>query len=271
MRGAALGLVLLACRPIGQAEPAAPSPDACIAAHERDQGLVIRARAFADRAFEQSSGAYVQWRGSRDSPVHVAVSRRAGDVVHAAEFTADTAAAALPRLPSGDYELVVTRDGLRRAAGFAVEDGAVTVVDIVAVHPEPKPAYRRAAGALPSDVLLEYRAGACHGSCPVYRVTVYLDGRVRWQGRRHVRARGVRWARLKPAALASLRGWLACIAPLPSYHHPGVAGLPEIDLRFRGSGGVHEFSLNHYDVPDVMYGHVAGLTRVLGLERWLDR
>lgn len=123
---------------------------------------------------------------------------------------------------------------------------------------EPRP--------LPRGVLLRYASRGCHGTCPVFRVVVHEDGRIRWYGRRHVRARGHRVARLTPQALATLRAWLACLAPLPATSALSAHDLPRL-LQFRLDDATYAFSIDW--VGDRGTDHVLRqIDGVLELDRW---
>lgn len=66
---------------------------------------------------------------------------------------------------------------------------------------------------IPANAKLELSRGACYGPCPVYTVTIDAQGRVEWDGEKHVEHVGLRrkqldsldalrdlWRRLDPAA-----------------------------------------------------------------------
>jgi len=47
-----------------------------------------------------------------------------------------------------------------------------------------------------SDVVMTLERSQCFGSCPAYKVTIYGDGRVVYQGKSHVRVEGVQTAKI---------------------------------------------------------------------------
>lgn len=62
------------------------------------------------------------------------------------------------------------------------------------------------AGAVPSAPLLaSLERTACYGVCPVYLVKVFTDGRVEWEGRKHVKVKGQQIAQLNSQGLAALK------------------------------------------------------------------
>jgi len=56
----------------------------------------------------------------------------------------------------------------------------------------------------PQSVVIRLERGPCYGSCPVYGVTLYGDGTVRYDGKDHVRVRGSHTAVIDPDAVRSL-------------------------------------------------------------------
>jgi hypothetical protein len=54
------------------------------------------------------------------------------------------------------------------------------------------------------SVVIRLERGPCYGSCPVYGVTLYGDGTVRYDGKDHVRVRGSQTAVIAPDAVRSL-------------------------------------------------------------------
>jgi hypothetical protein len=56
----------------------------------------------------------------------------------------------------------------------------------------------------PQSVVIRLERGPCYGTCPVYGVTLYGDGTVRYDGKDHVRVRGSQTAVIAPDAVRSL-------------------------------------------------------------------
>src|SRR5580698_7989698 len=54
-------------------------------------------------------------------------------------------------------------------------------------HPEPAPATQ----TIPDDTVITLQRGNCEGGCPVYRVMIFANGDVIWQGRGRVARLGV--------------------------------------------------------------------------------
>jgi hypothetical protein len=75
---------------------------------------------------------------------------------------------------------------------------ALAAADASAPVPSP-----RAGGA--SRVMATLSRGACLGTCPQYKVVIYSDGRVEWNGEYFVKVKGKASARLDGGALAALK------------------------------------------------------------------
>lgn len=57
------------------------------------------------------------------------------------------------------------------------------------------------AAALDSSLVASLERGPCRGTCPVYRVELYGDGKVRFDGKQHVGTIGTRNGSTTPAAI----------------------------------------------------------------------
>ena len=56
----------------------------------------------------------------------------------------------------------------------------------------------------PRSVVISLERGPCYGTCPVYRVTIYGDGTVRYDGTNHVRVTGSQAAVIAPERVKAL-------------------------------------------------------------------
>ncbi len=73
-------------------------------------------------------------------------------------------------------------------------------VFLLCVVPLPSTAYD------PQSVVISLERGPCFGSCPVYRVVMYGDGTVRYDGKDHVRLRGSQTAVIASENVKELAG-----------------------------------------------------------------
>lgn len=96
--------------------------------------------------------------------------------------------------------------------------------------------------------MLALERGPCHGTCPVYGVQLFADGRVRFTGTRFVKPVGTDSARVDAARVASLHAAFAerKFGTLPSTIEYGakacgqyVADLSTVVLTMRHESGSH--------------------------------
>jgi hypothetical protein len=143
----------------------------------------------------------------------------------------------------------------------------------VSVGAKPPTAATTANGA--ARVVATLERTACFGTCPMYRLTIYADGRVDWDGRGFVKVKGKAGAHLTPAALAELRrafaaaGYFELRGPFDCYE---VTDNPSANLSY--DDGRRTRTIQHY------YGcstkGVAALTtledridEIVGSVRWV--
>ncbi|MEP6833044.1 MAG: DUF6438 domain-containing protein [Gemmatimonas sp.] len=63
-----------------------------------------------------------------------------------------------------------------------------------------------------SSLVASLERGPCHGTCPVYRVEIYGDGKVRFEGKQHVGDMGIRNGTTTTAAIQSFMRSVAATA-----------------------------------------------------------
>ena len=100
-----------------------------------------------------------------------------------------------------------------------------------------------AMGERPASVeTITYERGPCHGTCPVYRVTVSSNGRGTFEGIQHTAATGTRSFRATTAQWAEFKRRLAADRPVGEVMLDGpercamyATDLPTIDVRWSGA------------------------------------
>lgn len=75
------------------------------------------------------------------------------------------------------------------------------VVFLALIAPLAMPAAAQGAGA---EVAVTLERGACFGACPVYKVTIYTDGTVVFEGQAHVDAEGQQTTTIEPQVVEQL-------------------------------------------------------------------
>jgi hypothetical protein len=104
------------------------------------------------------------------------------------------------------------------------------------------PSARKPEASGPAAEVVSLRRTACYGRCPVYTVTLYEDGQLRWEGERHVATVGVDTAQLSPAEVTAVKalfekaGWKTFE---PSYDRHDVTDLPSAVVRYGGKTVQH--------------------------------
>ncbi|HEY0881896.1 MAG TPA: DUF6438 domain-containing protein [Archangium sp.] len=80
-------------------------------------------------------------------------------------------------------------------------------------------------------LLVAMERGPCFGACPVYRVEVFTDGRVRFEGRRHVKMKETVETRLSGEQLAAISERIKNLGfKWGDYNDPSVTDLPSVRL-----------------------------------------
>jgi hypothetical protein len=76
----------------------------------------------------------------------------------------------------------------------------------------------------------------CFGECPIYKVTVYADGTVQYDGKDHVKVKGRRVWQIEPATIEHLRESFARVefGALPDYPNSDCTDLPRVVLALDG-------------------------------------
>lgn len=127
-------------------------------------------------------------------------------------------------------------------------------------------------------VLATLERTACFGTCPVYRVTVYSDGRVEWEGREFVKVRGKAAGRLDAAGLRKLREAFAAARYFDlrgEFDCREVTDNPSANTSF--SDGTRSRAIRHYYGCSSPAGAAALTTlesridEIVGSARWVGR
>lgn len=84
---------------------------------------------------------------------------------------------------------------------------------------------------------VSYATSACYGTCPVYSVTVYADGRGAFHGERFTAVAGDRIFRVTPAQYADFRRRLERFRLRGVSCRSSATDLPTISLRWHDRGG----------------------------------
>jgi hypothetical protein len=115
---------------------------------------------------------------------------------------------------------------------------------------------------------------ACFGWCPIYKLTVFRDGVVEYEGEDFVKTKGKATGRLAPEALAALdelfatHGYLALDDAYTDY---SVTDMPSVNTSY--SSGGRTKAIKHYlgdsKAPAALAEVENGIDRIVHVEQWI--
>ncbi|HEX7504741.1 MAG TPA: DUF6438 domain-containing protein [Syntrophales bacterium] len=125
----------------------------------------------------------------------------------------------------------------------------------------------------PQSVVISIERGPCFGSCPVYRVTMYGDGTVRYDGKDHVRVRGSQTAIIasdKVKQLADEIEKIGFFSLRDSYTEVSVTDAPTVVLYVAVDGKKKQMKhyLGDFKAPKTLETIETRIDEVAGTGRW---
>jgi hypothetical protein len=148
----------------------------------------------------------------------------------------------------------------------------VAVVPPVPPPPPPPPTV-----AAPAPVLLaSLERGPCYGTCPVYTVTVYRDGKVEYVGTDYVKTKGKASDTLTAEQVAALDKLFTddhYLAYKDSYEHVDWTDAPSARTSYVPLGATAAKTVGHYygdtHAPDSLSKLEAAFDTTVHTERWV--
>ena len=132
----------------------------------------------------------------------------------------------------------------------------------------PAPVATPPAPAVAGHVLLaSLQRGACYGTCPIYTVTVYRDGKVEYDGEEYVKKKGKATGTVTPAQMAALDKLFTddhYLAYNTEYTHYDVTDNPSAKTAYRPLGATKTKTVDHY------YGDMKAPESLSKLEEQFD-
>ncbi|HEX2691137.1 MAG TPA: DUF6438 domain-containing protein [Kofleriaceae bacterium] len=135
-----------------------------------------------------------------------------------------------------------------------------------ACHPSPSPRH---------EPLATLERTPCFGFCPVYKVTIFRDGIVDYEGIRFVKTQGHATGHLDAGQLVQLRalfqqnGYLQLAS---SYQRPDVTDLPSVYTSYSPAPDQTK-SIRHYlgdrSAPEALTRVEEGIDRIVNIEQWI--
>jgi hypothetical protein len=116
---------------------------------------------------------------------------------------------------------------------------------------------------------------ACHGFCPIYKVTVFRDGAVDYEGTRFVKTKGSAQGKLAPEQLAALDQLFQSNHYLglhDAYEEYKVTDMPSIHTSYVPAGGKAK-TVRHYvgdrSAPSELTAVEQGIDWIVDIEHWI--
>lgn len=124
-------------------------------------------------------------------------------------------------------------------------------------------------GDAPSPLLFALERGRCFGRCPVYRLEVFEDGRVRFEGRLHVAVTEPVEARLPAAEVARLVRRLEQpgFDRWVDYAQPTTTDQPTVTLTYKGVTIRHD--RGDANAPAALTALEDDLDALVGTQPWV--
>ena len=143
------------------------------------------------------------------------------------------------------------------------------------------PAIATAQQPIPDDLVISLQRGNCEGGCPVYRVLIFANGDVIWQGRGRVARPGVA---LSAVERDQIRALLQDFDSIDYFHLENIYGFRGTGCRSTtpgasmvitslSMGGVSRI-LSHYqgcagEIPDRLTALENSIDKVVNAARWI--
>jgi len=161
----------------------------------------------------------------------------------------------------------------------------VTLVALVAVlaaacggASAPPPALSNTASgpaAAAHEPLATIERTACFGWCPVYKVTIFRDGALDYEGKRYVRTKGPASGHLSPEQIAALDALFQNSRYLDfkdAYQEHSMTDSPSTYTSYTPAGGKPK-SVKHYHgdatAPKQLGAVEDGIDRIIEIEQWI--
>ena len=127
-----------------------------------------------------------------------------------------------------------------------------------------------------SDVVLSLERGPCFGACPVYRLTVYGDGRVIYEGIRFVSVEGTRTATVSEDKVRQIIGEFYAIDYFSlhdEYTHVNATDMPSATTSITIGGKTKTVIHYHGDfsAPDELTALEDKIDEIVSTRQWVEQ
>src|SRR5690349_20504797 len=146
---------------------------------------------------------------------------------------------------------------------------------IVVVAVGCRPPAPETASAAPGAPFVSMSREVCFGECPIYRIAVYRDGTVRYEGEAYVARRGRYTGTVSEAQIRELDALFTdhrFFGLADAYTHADWTDYPSVKLGYVSPDGRAKV-VDHYhgdvSAPLVLAILENGVDRIVGVERWV--
>jgi hypothetical protein len=126
-----------------------------------------------------------------------------------------------------------------------------------------------------SDLVITLERTACHGTCPVYKLTIEGNGDVIYVGQDFVQVKGKQTASLSPAQIQDLVSAFeqAKIFTLPDYTHEDTTDSPSVITSITLNGKTK--TVNHYygdnSAPQTLFDLESKIDEITNSKQWTGK
>lgn len=151
----------------------------------------------------------------------------------------------------------------------------VVLVACSAAPPKSEPPSNTGGETAPHAPVATIARTACFGWCPVYKLTVYRDGTVEYEGEQYVKTQGKATGHLEPDRIGALdtlftsHGYLGFAS---SYEDYSVTDMPSVETSYTPAGGTTK-TVRHYlgdgHAPKALGEVEDGIDKIVNIEQWI--
>ena len=123
-----------------------------------------------------------------------------------------------------------------------------------------------------SDLVITMERTACHGTCPIYKLTIEGNGTVIYEGQDFVQVKGKQTANLSPAQIQNLVSAFeqAKFSTLPDYTHEDTTDSPTVITSITLNGKTN--TIHHYygdnSAPQTLFDLESQIDEITNSKRW---
>jgi len=148
---------------------------------------------------------------------------------------------------------------------------ATQAPDIVAAPPAPPAPPTAPAPPVEAPVAIEYRRGACFGTCPIFNLKVYQDGRATYEGKNFVDMIGFYYTNFDKKDMDNIMSIAESIRFFEmqdEYDNKGITDLPSTYFSLSKDGKVKQVK-NRYQGPKELKQLYEAMDQLIAKYKWV--